>query len=63
MKMLSKSDNKVLTGVCGGIAEYLDCDPMLIRMLWVMISLFAGAGIIVYLVAVVLMPERKVKYD
>lgn len=43
-------------GVAGGLAEYLDVDPVLIRLLWV-ILLFTGVGLIAYIVAVIIIPE------
>jgi phage shock protein C len=53
----STSDRKIC-GVCGGIAAYFNLDPTLVRVLWAALSLFAGGGIILYLVAALLMPEE-----
>ena len=50
--------NKVLAGVCGGIAEYFDVDPVLVRLLLVLLVLMGFAGIILYLVAWLIMPEN-----
>lgn len=50
--------NRVIGGVCGGIAEYLNADPVLIRVLWVLGSLAWGAGILAYLVCWLIIPER-----
>ena len=58
MKKLTKSSNRKLCGVCGGIAEYFDVDPTVIRLLWVVLCLFAGSGILVYIVAAIIMPEN-----
>lgn len=51
---------KVLGGVCGGIAEYLDTDPTLIRIVYVIVSLCSVAfpGILVYLLLWILIPSR-----
>jgi phage shock protein C len=60
MKKLSKSKkNKVISGVCGGIAEYFNIDPSIVRILWAVISIFSAAfpGIILYIVCAVVMPE------
>ena len=46
MKKLYKSENKVLTGVCGGIAEYFDVDPTLIRLAWVVFCAAGGSVIL-----------------
>jgi len=53
----SRSDRKI-AGVCAGFAEYLDLDPTLIRILWVMLVLFGGCGVLGYIVAWIIMPEE-----
>jgi phage shock protein C len=56
--MRSRTDRKV-AGVCGGIAEYFDVDPTLVRVLWLIITLFSGGlGIIAYIIAWSVMPEE-----
>jgi phage shock protein C len=47
---------KMIAGVCGGLAEYFDIDPTLVRMVWVLISLLAGVGVLLYLVMWVITP-------
>ena len=55
----SKKD-AILGGVCGGLAEYFNLDPVLIRLLWVIGTLLSfGVGIIAYLIALIIIPERK----
>lgn len=49
--------DKRICGVCGGIGEYLGIDPNLIRLGWAAISLFAGSGVILYIIAAVILPE------
>ena len=49
---------KMLAGVCGGIAEYFEIDPVLVRLLLVLLVLMGFAGIILYLVAWLIMPEN-----
>jgi len=49
---------KILGGVCGGIAEYFNVDPVLIRLLWVILSLGWGTGIIAYIIAWIIIPEN-----
>lgn len=57
-KRLTKSStNRMICGVCGGIAEYFNIDPTIIRLLWVVLSCFAGSGIIAYIVAAIIIPE------
>lgn len=57
MKRLTKSYDRKLCGVCGGIAEYFGVDPTLIRLLWVLLVLCAGTGILAYIIAAIIMPE------
>jgi phage shock protein C len=58
---LSTQDKKI-AGVCGGIAEYFDIDPTLVRILWVVVTLMGGAGVFLYIIAWILMPSRSI-YD
>jgi len=53
-------DDRIIAGVCGGIAEWLGWDPTLVRLLFVLVSIFSAAfpGILVYLVLWIVMPER-----
>ncbi len=53
----SKTDQK-LDGVCAGIGEYFDVDPTVIRLLWVLAVLFAGVGILAYIVAAIIIPRK-----
>ncbi len=51
-------EGKKLCGVCGGIAEYFNVDPTLIRLLWIFLILCAGTGILAYFVAAIIMPNK-----
>ena len=53
--------NRCVAGVCGGIAEYLDLDPTVVRVIYVLLSLFSAGfpGTLVYLILWVLIPERE----
>ena len=51
-------DGKKLCGVCGGIAEYMNIDTTLVRLLWVFLVLCAGTGILAYFVAAIIMPSK-----
>lgn len=54
---LHKSEyDKMIFGVCGGVAEYLDIDSSIVRIIWAISSLLAGAGILVYLLAAIILP-------
>lgn len=59
MDRLYKSRNdKIFDGVCGGIAQYFGIDPVIIRMLWVLLVLFGGTGVLAYLVAMIIIPKE-----
>lgn len=48
----------MIAGVCGGLSEYFDVDPVLVRLLWVAITLFVGSGVLIYILAVIIMPTE-----
>lgn len=49
---------KKLAGVCGGIAEYFDIDPTLVRLGWIIFSCAFGSGILAYIICALVMPVR-----
>ena len=60
MKKLCKSNtNKKICGVCGGIAEYLNTDPTLIRLAFLLVCLAGGSGVLAYFIAALVMPEAQ----
>ncbi|MCI8583812.1 MAG: PspC domain-containing protein [Dorea sp.] len=62
-KRLYRSRNqRMICGVCGGIAEYFNIDPTIIRLAWVLFSLAGGSGILVYLIAAIIIPEDSAMY-
>lgn len=58
-KKLTKSNDRKLCGVCGGIAEYFEVDPTLVRVLYAVLSLFSAAfpGFVLYLILCIIMPS------
>ena len=57
-KLYKSSENQVLCGVCGGFAEYFGIDPTLVRLAWVLFCVLAGTGVLVYLIAALVMPQK-----
>ncbi|MCQ1534329.1 PspC domain-containing protein [Methanosarcina sp. KYL-1] len=57
-KLYRSRKNRMIAGVCGGIGEYFDIDPTLVRLLWVLFSLSGGAGIVAYIIAWIIVPEE-----
>jgi phage shock protein PspC (stress-responsive transcriptional regulator) len=59
MKRLYRSrKNRIIAGVCGGIAEYINIDPTVVRLLWLLFFLIWGSGIIAYIIAWIIIPEE-----
>ena len=48
----------MVSGVCGGVAEYFNIDPSLVRILWAFVALCAGAGLIAYIIAACILPRK-----
>ena len=58
-KRLYKSNqNKVLDGVCGGIAEYFNIDPTLVRLGWVVFCALGGSGLLAYIIMALIIPRQ-----
>ena len=51
-------EGKMVAGVCGGVAEYFNIDPTVVRLGWALVSAFAGAGIVAYIAAAIIMPVK-----
>lgn len=51
-------EGKQIAGVCGGIAEYFDIDPTLVRIAWVILAFCAGGGLLAYIIAALIMPPK-----
>ena len=56
-KLYRNTDNKMIAGVCSGLAEYINIDPTIVRLIWALIAL-SGAGLVAYLVAAIIIPEK-----
>ena len=59
MKRLYRSPNRIVAGVCGGIAEYFELDPTLIRVVYAALSMFTAGfpGLLLYIILMILMPN------
>ena len=56
-KLFRSTTNRMVCGVCGGIAEYFDIDPTLVRLAWIIFCLAGGSGVLGYIIAALVMPE------
>ncbi len=57
-KLYKSNSDKMLAGVCGGIAEYLNIDTTLVRIGWVLLSLLFGSGILAYIIFAIVIPRN-----
>ena len=55
-KLMRTNDDRMIGGVCGGLGRYLKIDPVLVRLAFVLLTLSGGAGPLVYLLLLILMP-------
>lgn len=55
-KLYRSNKNRMLLGVCGGLAEYFEIDPTVVRVLCVLITCIGGSGVLAYLVCALIMP-------
>ena len=56
-KLYRNPNNKMIAGVCSGLAEYINIDPTIIRVIWALVGL-SGAGIVAYLICALIIPEK-----
>lgn len=59
-RLYRSKKERIIGGVCGGLAEYFEVDPTIVRLLWVLLTLISlGGGILVYLIAWIIVPLKK----
>ena len=61
-KLYRTRNDKKICGVCGGIAEYFNIDPTLVRIGWTLLAIFAGSGVLAYIICAIIMPEKPENY-
>lgn len=57
-KLYRVNEGKIFAGICTGIAEYASLDVTIVRVLWVAMSLFVGAGLILYIICIFIIPLK-----
>ncbi|MBR3856004.1 MAG: PspC domain-containing protein [Bacteroidaceae bacterium] len=60
MGKLYRSNDRVLAGVCAGVAEWAGFDVKLLRIIWLICALFGGFGLVLYLILWIIMPQKPV---
>ncbi len=60
-KKLTRSNNKMVAGVCAGIAEYFEIDPTLVRVCYAALSIFSAGfpGLLLYIILMIIMPQKE----
>ncbi len=61
-KLYKSRRDRMIDGVCGGIAEYFGVDPTIIRVVWVLITLMGGTGFILYIAGMIIIPTNPADY-
>jgi len=57
-RLYRSNENRMIAGVCGGIAEYFKLDPTVVRLLWIILIFMGGTGILAYIIAWIIVPEN-----
>ena len=57
-KLYRSKEDRWVAGVCGGLAEYLDIDPIIVRLIALILVLCAGGGLLIYIIAWLVVPEE-----
>lgn len=62
-RLYRSAHNRVFAGVLGGIGEYFTIDPVLLRLIWVLVVIFTGfvPGVLAYILAIFIIPEHRPK--
>ena len=62
-KLYRSEQNKIIAGVFGGLGEYADIDPVIFRLIWVLVFIFTGLvpGLLAYLLAIIVIPKKSEK--
>jgi len=57
-RLYRSGKEKIIGGVCGGIAEYLEVDPVIIRLIWAVSVFYYGVGVLLYFIAWIIIPRN-----
>lgn len=57
-RLYRSKTNRILGGVCGGLAEYFNVDPSIVRLLWILFTFGFGSGLLAYIIAWIIIPEE-----
>jgi phage shock protein C len=59
-RLYRSKNNSVFAGICGGLGEYLDIDPVVVRLVWLLVVVFTGfvPGVLAYIIAIFIIPKE-----
>lgn len=57
-KLYRSKEGRKIAGVCGGLGEYFDIDPTIIRLIWLAMIFAVGSGVLAYIIAWIIVPEK-----
>jgi phage shock protein C len=57
-KLYRSEDDRIIAGICGGLAEYFDIDASIVRLIFILIVLYGGSGILVYIILWIVLPVK-----
>lgn len=57
-RLYRSKSNRMIAGVCAGVGDYFGVDPTIVRLVWALLSLAYGVGVLGYIVAAVIIPEQ-----
>jgi phage shock protein C len=59
-KLYRSKTNRIFAGICGGLGEYMNMDPVLVRLIWLLVVVFTGVfpGLLVYILAIYIIPNK-----
>ena len=60
-KLYRSGKNRIIGGVCAGLGEYFDVDPIVFRIIFVLLAVFGASGVVVYVILWILIPEKNEK--
>lgn len=61
-RLMRSRDNRVIAGVCGGVGEYFNIDPTVVRLIFLLLVIFGGISAWIYLLALIIMPNEPNMY-
>lgn len=61
-RLYRSTTDKVIGGVSGGLADYLNIDPVIVRIMFVLLAIFGGSGVLVYIILWIVIPEKKYNF-